>query len=153
MNKLAFKKELLRNAEWRIEQKEAEFSKEITRLQEGSEYKPEEQDTLVKMSLDDVAKDTITTLDMERNFAHEQLLHLIALESKDKLLDKVEPGAVVVTDTLTFFISAAVDEFELDGQLIHCISTDAPIYREMAGKKKGDHFTFRDRKYTIRDLY
>lgn len=153
MNKLAFKKELLRNAEWRIEQKEADFAGEINRRQEGSEYQPEEQDTLVRKSLDDVSKDTITSLDMERNFAHEQLLHLISLENKEKLMDHVEPGAVVVTDSLTFFISAAVDEFELDGQKIHCISTDAPIYSEMAGKKKGDHFSFRDSKYVIQDMY
>lgn len=153
MEKLKFKKEILRNAEWLIEQKEADFTEQINRLQEGSAYQPEEQDTLVKMSMDDDAKDEVTTLTMEQNFAHEQLLHLIGLEKMNKLLDRVEPGAVVVTDKGTFFISVAIDDFEIEGEKILCISTDAPIYREMVGKAKGDRFSFKDREYIIKDLY
>ena len=153
MDKLKFKKEILRNAEWRIEQREADFSEEISRLQESSAYQPEEQDTLVKMSMDDDAKDDVTTLSMEQNFAHEQLLHLVSLERAGSLLDHVAAGAAVVTDAVTFFISVALEEFEIDGRKVKCISTEAPIYREMVGKRKGDHFSFKGRKYLIKDVF
>lgn len=153
MDKLNFKREIIRQAEWLIEQKEADFSEEIDRLREASAYQPEEQDTLVKIAMDDDAKDEITSLMMESNFAHDQLLHLIGLEKVRRILDRVEPGAVVFTDRGTFFISVAAGDMVVDGMTIQCISPEAPIYRAMLGKSKGDTFAFRDQTYFIRDLF
>lgn len=153
MDKLKFKKEVIRNAEWLVEQKEADFTKEIDRMKEGSNYDPAEQDSLVEKSQSDELKDEIRRLNQEMNYAHEQLLHLVGIEKRAKILDRVEPGAIVETDKGTFFISVAIDDFELEGEQIICISPEAPIYKEMVGKQRGDHFTFRDKKYRIKELF
>lgn len=153
MDKLKFKKDIIRNAEWFVEQKEADFNKEIDRMKESAVYEPAEQDSMGEKSQDEELRTEITRLNQEMNFAHEQLLHLVGLEKRASLLDRVEPGAIVETDKGTFFISVAIDDFELEGEKIYCISPEAPIYKEMVGKQKGDHFTFRDKKYRIKELF
>lgn len=153
MDKLKFKKEIIRNAEWFVEQKEADFDKEINRMKGSLVYEPEEQDSMVQKAQDDELRNEINRLNMELNFAHEQLLHLVGIEKRAKILDRVEPGAVVETDKGTFFISVAIDDFDLEGERIICISPKAPIYTEMVGKQKGDHFTFKDTTYQIKELF
>ena len=62
-------------------------------------------------------------------------------------------GSVVVTDTQNFFISISLGEITVDGKKYFAISTSTPLYKEMAGKKKGDVFKFRDKKYRIVKVY
>ena len=71
----------------------------------------------------------------------------------DQVNNKVEPGAVVVTNKRTFFIAVSVEKIEIDGQEIFGISTKAPIYSAMADLKKGDEFKFNGISYKIQDVY
>ena len=66
---------------------------------------------------------------------------------------KVESGAVVMTNHLNFFISIPIDKIEIEGVSFVGISTKAPIYSEMQGKKKGDTFKFNNMEYSILELY
>ncbi len=79
----------------------------------------------------------------------------ITLESIDpeKNSDQVEPGAVVVTDQRIFFVSTSVDLVEVNGNSLFGISTKAPIYAYMKGKKAGDFFEFGGVRYLILDIY
>ena len=62
----------------------------------------------------------------------------------------VRPGSVVETEKSYFFVSIPLGEIDMDsGQKVYAISTDAPIYKELEGKKEGDSFTFRDKKVKI----
>jgi len=51
--------------------------------------------------------------------------------------EQVQPGALVVTDKMTFLVGISGD-FEYDGQTIKGISASAPIYDAMKDKKVGD---------------
>jgi hypothetical protein len=62
-------------------------------------------------------------------------------------------GSVVVTDSQNFFISISLGEIVVDGKKFFAISTSTPLYKEMAGKKKGEVFKFRDRKYRVERVY
>lgn len=79
----------------------------------------------------------------------------ITLESidPDKICDTVEPGAVVVTDQRIFFVSTSVDLVEVNGQSLFGISTKAPVYQVMKGRKVGESFEFGGVRYQILDLY
>jgi len=51
--------------------------------------------------------------------------------------EQVQPGALVVTDKMTFLVGISGD-FEYDGHTIKGISASAPIYDAMKDKKAGD---------------
>ena len=63
-------------------------------------------------------------------------------------------GAVVFTGSQNFYISASLGQIKLnDNQNFVAISTSSPMYLAMAGKKKNETFAFRDKKFTIQDLF
>ncbi len=66
---------------------------------------------------------------------------------------KVEPGAVVITDQLNFFISVSSEKMEIEGEVFYGISTKAPIYASMQDLKKSDKFEFNKTAYKIEDVY
>jgi transcription elongation GreA/GreB family factor len=63
----------------------------------------------------------------------------------DHRSEVVRPGSVVETKNSYYFISVPLGEVDMEsGSKVFAISTDAPIYKEMEGKKAGDSFSFRD---------
>ncbi len=72
---------------------------------------------------------------------------------ENKVSEEAELGAVVVTDQRIFFICTSVDLVEVNGQSFFGISTRAPIYHMMKGKKQGDCFQFSGVRYLILDVY
>lgn len=66
---------------------------------------------------------------------------------------EVDFGSVVETNENYYFISAALGKINLDeGSTVYAISTEAPIYKEMKGKKPGDTFTFNGKEHKIIDI-
>jgi len=65
----------------------------------------------------------------------------------------IEPGAIVMTDHLNFYISVPTDKMEINSESFIGISVKSPIYTVMKGKKKGDEFAFNETKYSILDVY
>ncbi len=65
---------------------------------------------------------------------------------------KVEPGALVVTDSLSFLIGIASAAFEHDEKSYIGLNTDAPIYTALEGAKSGDEVVFNQKKYKILDV-
>ena len=85
-------------------------------------------------------------------FAQQEMAFLNSLvETKESTL--VEPGAVVVTDQLTFFIGISSEKTEINNETIFGISTKAPIYKGMEGLQKGNSFQFNETSYVIEDVY
>ena len=78
-----------------------------------------------------------------------QYLKSIALDKESSV---VEPGALVVTKEIVFFISISTEKFEIDGMTVIGISVHAPIYKAMEGLGKGDAFTFNETEYLIEKL-
>lgn len=63
----------------------------------------------------------------------------------------VQPGALVVTDKMTFLVGLSGD-FESDGQIIKGISSSAPIYEAMRDKKAGDKVTINGNTFKIKEV-
>lgn len=62
-------------------------------------------------------------------------------------------GAIVDTDVQPFFISASLGQISIGDKKYMAISTQSPLFKAMAGKKAGDSFQFRERKYLIKAIY
>ena len=80
---------------------------------------------------------------------------LMALEKidPDHICQKVEEGAVIVTDQRVFFISTSIESVDVNGKSVFGLSVHAPIYVAMKGKVKGDRIEFSGLRYQILDIY
>lgn len=67
--------------------------------------------------------------------------------------DVVEPGAVIKVNDSYMVISTADGNFEFDGKDFISISTKAPLYQCMKGKKKGDMCSFNNHDFKIEEIY
>jgi len=67
-------------------------------------------------------------------------------------LESVERGALVRTDALLILVATAHPDRLLESGKLVCISTDAPIFEAMKGKKVGDRFTLNGKESKILDL-
>ncbi len=63
--------------------------------------------------------------------------------------DSVKAGAVVSVNGRCLIVSIPKSKFTIDGQDYIGISTLAPIYKELEGKKAGYEFTFNGHNFTI----
>jgi len=70
----------------------------------------------------------------------------------DRKFDKVEFGALVITNKQKLFISAGIGKIELSGQLFFAISPVVPIYKALEGKRKGDEVFFNGMKFIIEEI-
>lgn len=65
----------------------------------------------------------------------------------------IDFGSVVETDQNYYYVSVPLGAINMDdGSTVMAISTDAPIYEKLKGKKPGDTFTFNDQDYKIQDV-
>ena len=72
----------------------------------------------------------------------------------DHRSEVVRPGSVVETKNQYYFISVPLGEVSLSsGSTVYAISTEAPIYKELEGKKAGDKFNFRDEEIKIVEIW
>lgn len=94
----------------------------------------------------------MNAIGLELDFAKREMEFLKNLDVS-KEFETIEPGAVVVTEKMTFYICVSIEEFEVDGSKLFGISTKAPLYLEMNGLKTGDSFSFNKQSYTIKDVY
>ncbi|WP_289023814.1 transcription elongation factor [uncultured Salegentibacter sp.] len=64
--------------------------------------------------------------------------------------EKISFGSVIETSGNYYFISVPIGEISMeDGSSVYAISTEAPIYQEMEGKKQGDTFKFNGNEVKI----
>lgn len=71
----------------------------------------------------------------------------------NKINERVEFGAVVMTPNSNFFVSISSGKIMLDGVTYYAISPAVPLFKAMEGLKKGDTFEFKEQKQTIDDLF
>ncbi len=64
--------------------------------------------------------------------------------------ESIDFGSVVETSENYYYISVALGKIVLEeGSTVFAISTDAPIYQEMKGKKAGESFSFNGKEHKI----
>ena len=85
---------------------------------------------------------------------HEHAEKVAALEVIDfSPKTHVERGAVVNLDGRYFVIAVSTDKFTCQGHEMMGISTQAPIYAALEGKKAGDTVSFNRRKMKIIEVF
>jgi hypothetical protein len=70
-----------------------------------------------------------------------------------ELKEKVEFGAIIVSDTSKFLIAISSGKIELNGDIYYAISPAVPLYKVMEGLKAGESFEFNGKKQTIKELF
>ena len=94
--------------------------------------------------------------DMRRNFIAqlEQAEKELAIAQSLPIakMDSIHAGALVVLDEMNVYISTAGKPIVLDNQSITCISTDAPLFRDLMGKNVGDKVLIGLAEQTIRSI-
>lgn len=65
--------------------------------------------------------------------------------------EKVQSGALVTTDKMTFLVGVSGD-FDYEGKTIKGISTSAPIYDAMKGKKANDKVELNGNTFEIKSV-
>lgn len=96
--------------------------------------------------------DVLNTYEKELAFLKDELIYLENLDWKG-YNEIAEPGAVVVTDKITFFICVSIEDVIVDKQKVYGISAKAPIFQVMRGKKIGDTFEYNKAEYKIKNIY
>ena len=77
----------------------------------------------------------VNPLGDQLEFANNEMKLLRNLQlHQDDQHDRVELGSIVVTDKRTFFVSASIEEFDVDGKSVFGLSTKTPLYRSMEVK-------------------
>jgi len=66
-------------------------------------------------------------------------------------MDRVGPGSVVLTDARNFFVAIA-RTFQVGDKAFVGLSTSAPIYGVMEGKRTGENFSFNSLHTLINDV-
>lgn len=78
---------------------------------------------------------------------------LLSTIDRTKYTEQIQLGSVVETKTNYYFIAAALGEINMDdGSTVYTLSTEAPIFEKLEGKKKGDTFKMKDEDVEILDV-
>ena len=77
--------------------------------------------------------------------------HALQLLSFDKT-ETVKNGSIVETNKGVFYFSTALGKVTIEGNDIMLLSTIAPIFNVMKGKKKGDCITFNTTTFSISEV-
>ena len=67
--------------------------------------------------------------------------------------DRVEHGAVVITDRQAFLLSIGAGKFMVDNKVFFAISAQTPIYAALKGKQVGDSLIFNGLSQTIKEIF
>jgi len=80
-------------------------------------------------------------------------LKLVRKADPERISDKVEFGAVIITDKQKMFVSAALGKITVDNESVYAISTQVPVYNAMKDLKIGDTFSINNNSFTIKDVF
>ena len=67
--------------------------------------------------------------------------------------DRVEHGAVVITDRQAFLLSIGAGKFMVGNKVFFAISAQTPIYASLKGKQVGDSLIFNGLSQTIKEIF
>lgn len=90
-----------------------------------------------------------THLDHARNMKEK-----LSRVDKDKYSEEIRFGSLIETKKAYYFIVAPIGKVSMDdGSIVQAISTEAPIFEKLEGKRKGDTFTLNDEDIEILDVH
>ncbi len=71
----------------------------------------------------------------------------------DEDLEKVQVGAVVLTDSINFFFSTSVGRVQHENHQFQVVSMQSPIARAFSSAKAKEEITFNGKKYAIKEIF
>lgn len=144
------KKELYFKSIEKVNEKIAQYQKEMDLIKESMDAND------VQNGYDEENRGQLLG-DFEKHAEH--LNHAQKMKEELSRIDqehhttKIDFGSIVETENNYYFIAAAIGEVYLEeGSTVYVISTEAPIYKEMKGKEKGESFSFNNKQYTIQTV-
>lgn len=128
----------------------SDFEKEVARLKSEVTTKDESESQGGRGTTEQ--NDLLVRMEHELLFLKNELMTLSNIDP-DQVSEKIEEGAVVVTDQRTFFVSTSIESVDVNEKSVFGLSVHAPIYGDMKGKKKGETIEYNGLRYQILDVY
>jgi hypothetical protein len=128
----------------------SDFEKEILRLKSEVTTKDESESQGGRGTSEQ--NELLVRMEHELLFLKNELMILANIDP-DQVCEKIEEGAVVVTDQRIFFVSTSIESVDVNEVSVFGLSVHAPIFTEMKGKKKGEIIEFHGLRYQILDIY
>lgn len=133
---LSFIEQRIQTAEVALQQAR-EASNDDTKSSAGDKY-----ETSREMMQQDIDRNKRLLIDAQDNL---RLLKSIEINSSPI----IRHGSLVYTNNGAFYISVSAGQLTLDGKAIFAISPSSPIGKLLLDKKKGDTFSFNDKKFVV----
>ncbi len=153
MDKLKLKQQILENAIKEHQSVIDDFKTRIKEMRASEAMVNENQFDYEERSFSESINERIRQLAEQLNFANEEMVLMYKIKVEKPLHEEVTFGSVVITDKRNYFVSASVEAFNADGMEIFGLSTHAPVYKAMEGKKIGERFSYGDEEYIIKDIF
>jgi hypothetical protein len=146
MDKIKLKKALIELEKHHIDEAEMKYEKFLTgNLLNKNEVIDDDDQSHHRQSIE--------ISDQLEEQAH---LHADHLDTINKIsfepTDMVKPGAVVSVNGRCIVVAVSKPHFKINDRDFIGISTQAPIYKSLEGKKAGDSFEFNNMKFAIEDV-
>lgn len=152
-DKLQIKQSVLQAAIDKQAELISNFSKRLSDMRGGEKFINETQFDAQQASFNNEINEQMEGIAGQMSFAEAEMNILKQLKNSIQLQDEVRVGSLVMTDKMNFFIAVSSEDLSVDGEPFFGISTKAPIYTEMAGKKTGDSFKMNDSTYKIVETF
>ena len=150
MNKTELKKKILENCIQTLEHSAQTVRDTIDEIiQTASEYEGDHD------IFDPFKEDMMKKKDLQVEQLQKYLddLKLIQKVDPNKLSEKVEFGAVVITDKQKMFIAVALGKIIIENDTYYAISTQVPVFKAMKDLKIGDTFSINNNKFSIKEIF
>jgi hypothetical protein len=135
------------------------LQKRITTAQQAMQQAQESANSEDKSSAGDKHETARAMSQLERDMHAKQLqeakrdLQLIDNLKTDVLSNKAGPGAFVLCDELSFFISLGLGSATIEGRKVILLSPNAPLANVLDKKNKNDSFQFNGKEVKIHDVF
>lgn len=146
------KAQILSAGEQKLQGVIADFEERIGELKKITTSENMEESASQSEARRDGDIEMMQTLMHQLDFAKMELETLKRI-NPDETHDKVDFGAVVITDKRRLFVSTGIENFEVNKEDYFGLSTQAPLYKNMAGCKKGDKIAFHGIEYQIEEIF
>nr|WP_297786384.1 3-oxoacyl-ACP synthase [uncultured Allomuricauda sp.] len=129
------------------------------RLKKQSDELQESLGSETKSSAGDKHETGRAMVQLEQEKLGQQLQELDATRSilnkisAEKPSDKIRLGSLVKTSMADYYIAISAGAFKKEGDMVYCISANAPIARLLLGKEKGGYFVFNGKEHSILEVY
>lgn len=99
----------------------------------------------------DQSRESAKQLEVRIERAKNALNQFINIDAGKK--SNVEPGALVMTDSLNFYVGIAATKFNHENKDFIGLDLDAPIYSALQNAKVGETISFNEKEYTIKEIH